>query len=60
MGGRSGKLLGIPYDFSRLTGERLRRGAWDPDNPKVLVPKAWGWGYGINLHAVARRITGRR
>lgn len=52
----------MPYDFSPLTRQRLRKSVWDPDEPKVLVAKAWGWGYGINLHAIARRLhlTGRR
>jgi uncharacterized protein DUF5808 len=53
---RQGTFLRIPYDFRRLTTARARCGMWDPDSPRILVPKAWGWGYGINLHALARTL----
>jgi hypothetical protein len=56
---RQGRFLGIPYDWTRPTGERLRQSVWNPDEPRVLVPKAYGWGYGVNLGALRRRI-GRR
>jgi hypothetical protein len=56
---RQGRFLGLPYDSRRPTRERLRRAAWDPDEPRVLVPKAFGWGYGVNLAALWRRGTGR-
>jgi uncharacterized protein DUF5808 len=56
---RQGRFLGMPYDWRRPTAQRLRTRIWDPDNPRVFVPKAYGWGYGINLAAVLRR-SGRR
>ncbi len=43
-------MLGLPYNW-RLS-QVLDR-CWDPTNPKVLVGKAFGWGYGINFGAVA-------
>jgi Family of unknown function (DUF5808) len=54
---RRGRFLGIPYDWRRPTAARLRAGLWDPGDARVLVPKAWGWGYGINLAAVRRRLA---
>jgi hypothetical protein len=50
----------MPYDWRRPTAQRLRKGIWDPGNPRVLVPKVYGWGYGINLAAVLSRARRRR
>jgi hypothetical protein len=57
---RHGRWLGMPYDWRRPTRERLRRSVWDPREKRVLVPKAFGWGYDVNLAALWRRATGRR
>jgi uncharacterized protein DUF5808 len=57
---RKGYFLGIPYDWRPLTRERLRRSVWDPEEPRVLVPKAYGWGYGLNFAALRRRLARRR
>jgi len=53
---KTGRFLGLPYDFRRPTAERIRRSAWNPDDPHVFVPKAFGWGYGINFYQLARRL----
>jgi hypothetical protein len=53
---KTGRFLGLPYDWRRPTPERLKKGIWDPGNRRVFVPKVYGWGYGINLHALARRL----
>jgi uncharacterized membrane protein len=29
---------------------------WNPNNQRVLTPKAFGWGYTINFYALMRRI----
>ena len=47
---RTGRFLGIPYDWRRPTRERYRSRAWNPDDPRLFTPKAVGWGYGINFH----------
>jgi uncharacterized protein DUF5808 len=52
---RRGRFLGLPYDWRRPTRERLRRGIRRPDDDRVLVPKAFGWGYRVNLAALRRR-----
>ena len=57
---QQGSFLGIPYDWRRPTARRLREGVWDPGNPRVFVPKTYGWGYGINFAAVLRRWRRRR
>ena len=40
---RKGHFLGVPYDWTRPTLERLRNSVWNPDEPRVVVPKAYGW-----------------
>ena len=51
-----GRFLGVPYDWRRPTVKRLVREPWNPREREVLVPKAFGWGYGINVAAVWRRL----
>ncbi|MCC6174703.1 MAG: hypothetical protein IT305_05310 [Chloroflexi bacterium] len=51
-----GSFLGIPYNFEPPTAGSLRRSVWDPDDSRIFTPKVYGWGYNINLHAVARRL----
>ena len=53
---RHGTVLGIPYDLRPPTMERVRQSFWDPGDPRVLKPHAFGVGYSINFGAVAKRI----
>jgi Family of unknown function (DUF5808) len=52
---KRGKFLGMPYDWRRPTRRRARNRAWNKDDPRILVPKAYGWGYSINFAALLRR-----
>ncbi|MFD7153118.1 DUF5808 domain-containing protein [Kribbella sp. NPDC059898] len=56
MGGKTGKFLGIPYDWRPLTGERLKSRWWNPDDPRLFTPKALGWGFDVNF----ARLLGRK
>ncbi|CAA9569949.1 MAG: hypothetical protein AVDCRST_MAG49-3494 [uncultured Thermomicrobiales bacterium] len=53
---KTGRFLGLPYDFRPPTVARMRAGLWDPGERRVLVPKAFGWGFDVNVHALLRRI----
>lgn len=45
-----GSLLGfIPYDLRVPTVSRLRATFWDPGNPSIFVPHAFGVGWSINF-----------
>jgi hypothetical protein len=57
---RRGRFLGLPYDWTPPTRERLRRGAWDPEDPRVFRPATFGWGYTVNFAALLRRPSGGR
>ena len=48
-----GVLLGrIPYDLRVPTVERVMHSMWDPDNPRILVPSAFGVGWTVNAAAL--------
>ena len=48
-----GSLLGfVPYDLRIPTVSRLRATFWDPGNPKIIVPHAFGVGWSINFGAL--------
>lgn len=50
----SGSLLGMPYSFSVPTPARVSQTVWNANSDNLLAPHVYGWGYSLNLHAVAR------
>ncbi len=44
-----GKLLGMPYDFRVPTLGRIKERMWNPDDPRVVVPRVFGAGWTINF-----------
>lgn len=54
-----GRFLGLPYDFRRPTLARIRGELWNPRERRILVPKAFGWGYGLNFAALVRWLLDR-
>lgn len=53
---RIGTFLGIPFDWRRPSLVRLRERWWNREDPRVFTPKAFGWGYDINLAALLMRL----
>jgi len=51
----SGDVLGIPYDFSLKSLRQFRRRWWNKDDERIIVPKAFGLGYDINLYQLRRQ-----
>ena len=50
-----GKVLGfVPYDFRIPTLARLREAWWSPDDDRVLMPRALGVGWSVNLARLLR------
>lgn len=43
-----GRFLGMPYDWRMPTLGRIAKRMWNPGGP-LLSPKAFGWGYTLNL-----------
>jgi len=53
---RTGRFLHAPYDWRRPTRARYASRMWNPAEPRLFVPKAFGWGWTINF----ARLLGRR
>ena len=54
-----GRFLGMPYNWRRPTADDLGKGVWDRDDDRILTPRNFGWGYGINFSALLRRFSRR-
>jgi hypothetical protein len=52
-----GRVLGLPYDLRPPTLQRIRATLWNPHNPSLLVPRAFGIGWSINLYRLLHRTT---
>jgi hypothetical protein len=53
---RTGTFLGVPYDWRRHGFKaRLRERWWNPNEPRLFTPRAFGWGYAVNLARLFRR-----
>jgi Family of unknown function (DUF5808) len=52
---RTGTFLGVPYDWRRPTVARVKERWWNPDEPSLITPRAFGWGYAMNF----ARLLGR-
>jgi Family of unknown function (DUF5808) len=56
-----GTLLGVvPYDLRPPTPARLRQAYWNPDEPRLVVPRVFGVGWALNLYQLWRRVPGAR
>ncbi len=53
---RRGRFLRIPYGWRHPTVARAKSRWWNPDEPRLFVPKVFGWGWSINL----ARLLGRK
>ena len=52
----TGTFLGVPYDWRRAGFRaRLKQRWWDPSEPRLVVPRAFGWGYDLNLARLLER-----
>ncbi|MCW2784919.1 MAG: hypothetical protein JWP74_1436 [Marmoricola sp.] len=52
---RTGKFLGMSYDWRRPTKERYQKRLWNPDEPRLFTPRAFGWGYSVNFYRIFHR-----
>jgi uncharacterized protein DUF5808 len=46
---KTGTFLGAPYDWRRPTVERVKSRVWNPEDPRLFTPRAYGWGWDVNL-----------
>jgi hypothetical protein len=46
----------VPYDWRRHGFKaRLKQRWWNPAEPRLITPRAFGWGYAINFARLFRR-----
>ncbi len=51
-----GSVMGVPYDLRFPTIERIKERNWNPDDPRILTPMAYGAGWTVNIPALLRTI----
>jgi len=51
---RTGKFLGVPYDWRPPTRVRIKQRWWNRSESRLFPPKVTGWGYDINLARLFR------
>lgn len=52
---KTGTFLGVPYDWRKPTKDRFKQRMWNEDDPRWLTPRAYGWGYDLNLRRIFRK-----
>lgn len=52
-----GRAAGVPYDLRRPTWSRLKSRWWNSDDRRFFTPKAFGWGYDINMYRITHPFT---
>jgi uncharacterized membrane protein len=53
--GERGTILGIPFDWRRPTAARAKSRLWNPDEPRLFVPRVFGLGWDINFARLLKR-----
>ena len=44
----------MPYDLRPPTLQRLRERVWAPEDPHLIVPRSFGFGWTLNVGRVVR------
>ena len=52
----AGRVLGMPYEVRVPTAERLASRMFNPADPRLFVPRAFGMGWDLNFGALAVRL----
>jgi uncharacterized membrane protein len=53
--GKTGTILGIPYDWRRPTVARAKSRLWNPADSRLFVPRVFGMGWDINFARLLER-----
>lgn len=54
---KTGKFLGIPYDFRFPTLSRIRERMWNREDERIFTPRVYGAGWTINFATLKDRST---
>ena len=53
---KTGTFLGVPYDWRRPTVARAKSRWWNPDDPRLFTPRAFGVGWDLNLYRLQQIV----
>lgn len=53
----AGRVLGVPYDVRMPTAERVASRWWNPADPRIFMPRAFGVGWDLNMGALAVKLN---
>jgi uncharacterized membrane protein len=53
-----GRIIGVPYDLRPPSLARVKAAWWNPDDPRLLTPRAFGVGWAVNLARIRRMLSG--
>ena len=53
---RTGSFWGLPFDWRTPSWRRIKANIWNPHGDRIVVPKSFGWGYEVNVHALLRKL----
>ncbi len=51
-----GTFAKVPYDFRRPTFRKIKEHLWNPDDPRLVTPHAFGVGWGVNAYQLMKRL----
>ena len=54
--GATGKFLGVPYDWTRGRLGAVQVAPVEHQDRRIVLPRAFGWGYDFNFAEIARRL----
>jgi hypothetical protein len=49
-------VFGVPYDFRGLSLRRMKDAMWNPDDPRLFTPRAFGVGWTINVARLLQMV----
>lgn len=52
-----GRIAAVPYDLRPPTPARLRAAWWNPEDPRLFTPRAFGVGWAVNLARVRKSFA---
>lgn len=55
-----GQIGFVPYDLRPPNLTRLREAWWNPDDPRLFTPRAFGVGWAVNLARVREIVQNAR
>jgi len=53
---KTGKFLGIPYDFRLPSIKIIKQRCWNSKDPRIFTPRVFGWGWSINFYQILKKI----